>query len=140
MNENPIIVALDVPTIDEAARLADAVGDAAGAFKVGLQLFSAEGPAAVRALGDREFPAFVAKAFAIERMQMNGDVVHVHADVLRTHGAEDLLTADGEGREIKSDHVEVPGCFPIRKGWEQLNLRQVAKRRVVGCNDFLAAP
>ena len=53
MNENPIILALDVPTIDEAVRLADSVGDAAGAFKVGLQLFSAEGPAAVRALDGR---------------------------------------------------------------------------------------
>src|SRR5437660_12416132 len=53
MNENPVIVALDVSTIDEAVRLADTVGDAAGAFKVGLQLFSAEGPAAVRALDGR---------------------------------------------------------------------------------------
>jgi orotidine-5'-phosphate decarboxylase len=52
-NDNPIIVALDVPTADEASALADRIGDAAGAFKVGLQLFSAEGPAAVRALRDR---------------------------------------------------------------------------------------
>ena len=52
-NDNPIIVALDVSTADEAGDLAGRVGDSAGAFKVGLQLFSAEGPAAVRALGDR---------------------------------------------------------------------------------------
>ena len=45
---NPIIVALDVPTLDEATTLADAIGDSVGAFKVGLQLFAAEGPAAVR--------------------------------------------------------------------------------------------
>jgi orotidine-5'-phosphate decarboxylase len=50
---NPIIVALDVPTLDEASSLAETIGDAAGAFKVGLQLFSAEGPGAVRALGDK---------------------------------------------------------------------------------------
>ncbi|HJT37755.1 MAG TPA: orotidine-5'-phosphate decarboxylase [Actinomycetota bacterium] len=50
---NPIIVALDVPTLDQASSLTHAIGDAAGAFKIGLELFAAEGPAAVRALGDR---------------------------------------------------------------------------------------
>jgi orotidine-5'-phosphate decarboxylase len=47
---NPLIVALDVPSLDQAARLARAIGDAAGAFKVGLELFSAEGPRAVTAI------------------------------------------------------------------------------------------
>lgn len=49
---NPIIVALDVPTIDDARSLATSIADAAGGFKVGLQLFAANGPDAVRALGD----------------------------------------------------------------------------------------
>jgi orotidine-5'-phosphate decarboxylase len=53
MSDNPIIVALDVPTLEEAASLVTAIRDAAGAFKVGLELFAAHGPASVRALGDR---------------------------------------------------------------------------------------
>lgn len=48
---NPIIVALDVPALDDAVALAGGIGDAVGAFKVGLELYSAEGPAAVRAIG-----------------------------------------------------------------------------------------
>lgn len=41
---NPLIVALDVPTIDEATALAKEIGDAAAAFKVGLELWAAGGP------------------------------------------------------------------------------------------------
>lgn len=48
---NPIIVALDVPTLDQAIDLSDQLGDAVGAVKIGLELFSAHGPGAVRALG-----------------------------------------------------------------------------------------
>src|SRR5205823_735164 len=48
----PIIGMGGIAGVDDASSLAQAIGDAAGAFKVGLQLFSAEGPAAVRALGD----------------------------------------------------------------------------------------
>ncbi|MFA5889382.1 MAG: orotidine-5'-phosphate decarboxylase [Actinomycetota bacterium] len=54
---NPIIIALDVPTVEEAAALAETIGDAAGAFKVGLELYSAEGPHAVAAAGGR--PVFL---------------------------------------------------------------------------------
>ena len=47
---NPLIVALDVPSLVEARALVETIGDAAGAFKVGLQLFNAEGPNAVTAV------------------------------------------------------------------------------------------
>jgi orotidine-5'-phosphate decarboxylase len=45
-----LIVALDVPTARQARDLAAKIGDAAGVYKIGLQLFSAEGPAIVREL------------------------------------------------------------------------------------------
>jgi orotidine-5'-phosphate decarboxylase len=53
---NPLIVALDVPTVEEASSLAKRIGDAAGAFKIGLELYAAAGPDAVRAL---DAPVFV---------------------------------------------------------------------------------
>src|SRR5207244_1301647 len=49
---NPIIVALDVPSLDEARALASELGDSAGALKVGLELFNAFGPDAVREFQD----------------------------------------------------------------------------------------
>jgi len=48
-----ILVALDVPSADAALALADRLRGAVGGFKVGLQLFSAEGPSIVRRLVDR---------------------------------------------------------------------------------------
>ncbi|MDQ2732788.1 MAG: orotidine-5'-phosphate decarboxylase, partial [Armatimonadota bacterium] len=53
-----IIVALDRPDLSSALQLAEAVRPYVGAFKVGLELFTAEGPPAVRqicALGGRVF-------------------------------------------------------------------------------------
>src|SRR5262249_17905395 len=45
-----LIVALDVPHADAARKLVDRIGDAAGLYKVGLQLFTAEGPRVVEEL------------------------------------------------------------------------------------------
>jgi len=47
---NRLIVALDVPTAQAARELVSRIGDAAGFYKVGLQLFTAEGPDFVREL------------------------------------------------------------------------------------------
>jgi len=45
--QNPLVVALDVSDLDRAESLARAVGPASGMVKVGLELFSAHGPASV---------------------------------------------------------------------------------------------
>ncbi|MGH9565284.1 MAG: orotidine-5'-phosphate decarboxylase [Candidatus Angelobacter sp.] len=50
MARDRLIVALDVPTAREARELVSRIGEAAGFYKVGLQLFTAEGPEFVREL------------------------------------------------------------------------------------------
>jgi orotidine-5'-phosphate decarboxylase len=55
---NPILVALDVETAAQAEALATQLRGKVGGFKIGKQLFTAEGPAFVRAMvarGDRVF-------------------------------------------------------------------------------------
>jgi orotidine-5'-phosphate decarboxylase len=47
---NPVIAALDVPSIDEAVALAERLQGHVGWFKVGLELFAAHGPEAVTAI------------------------------------------------------------------------------------------
>ena len=51
--KDKILVALDVESGAEALRLADALRDAVGGFKIGSRLFTAEGPSIVRSLADR---------------------------------------------------------------------------------------
>ena len=50
--DNPVIVAIDRSDLDEAQRLAASLAGTAGLLKVGLELFTAHGPAAVRAVAD----------------------------------------------------------------------------------------
>jgi orotidine-5'-phosphate decarboxylase len=50
MMRERLIVALDVSSAQIAQSLASSIGDAAGVYKVGLQLFTAEGPNLVREL------------------------------------------------------------------------------------------
>jgi orotidine-5'-phosphate decarboxylase len=50
MSHNPIIIALDVETAAEARTLVKQIGDRAGFYKVGLELFATAGPEMVREL------------------------------------------------------------------------------------------
>ncbi|HTH51715.1 MAG TPA: orotidine-5'-phosphate decarboxylase, partial [Pyrinomonadaceae bacterium] len=45
-----IIVALDVPSVEEARSIVEELGGCVGAFKVGMQLFTTGGPQLVREL------------------------------------------------------------------------------------------
>ncbi len=54
-----IIVALDVETKDEARRIIDEIGGEVGAFKIGLQLFTAAGASFVRELVAKNIKLFL---------------------------------------------------------------------------------
>ncbi len=86
---SPIVLALDTPDLDEARAWAAAGGSAIGLVKVGLELFGAHGPAAVRALradGHRvmldlklhDIPATVGRAVAALD-PLGAELLTVHA-------------------------------------------------------------
>jgi len=57
--KNRVIVALDVPTLDEASDLARRLAPHVAAVKIGSQLFTAEGPRAVHAMRDLGLRVFL---------------------------------------------------------------------------------
>lgn len=102
VSENPIIVALDMPTAQDAVRMAQVVAPYVGAFKIGLGLLYGPGPGTIDALVRVGKPVFVdAKlhdipsqvAAAAERIGKHGARwVTAHAS-----GGGDMLEAAVEG-------------------------------------------
>lgn len=96
-----IVVALDVPSLDEADALAARLVDAVGWFKVGLELFTAHGPqavAAIRAHGQvfldvklHDIPTTVERA-AARIADLGVGLVTVHAS-----GGAEMVRAAVEG-------------------------------------------
>lgn len=54
-----VLVALDVPALEEAESLARSLGDTVAGFKVGMELLMASGPAAIEAIAEIGKPVFV---------------------------------------------------------------------------------
>ena len=95
---NPIIVALDVPSVETALKLAEELAPVAGGFKVGSELFTSAGPEMVRRLRGMGAPVFldlkfhdipntVAKAVAAA-VQLDVQMLTVH-----TLGGTEMLNA-----------------------------------------------
>src|SRR6266403_196497 len=109
---NPIIVALDVPTAEEALKLVELVAPVTGGFKIGSELFTAAGPdivKRVRATGASVFldlkfhdiPNTVAKAVASAvRLDVQMLTVHTSGGVEMMRAAEESAqqTASQSGR------------------------------------------
>src|SRR5476651_2147180 len=97
---NPIIAALDVPTAEQALKLAQQLAPAVGAFKIGGELFTAAGPDIVkkiRALGASVFldlkfhdiPNTVAKAVAAAvRLDVQMLTIHTSGGLEMMQAAE----------------------------------------------------
>ena len=99
--QNPIIVALDVPTAEQAVALAQQVAPAVGAFKIGSELFTAAGPDIVRKiratgasvfldLKFHDIPNTVAKAIAsATRLDVQMITIHTGGGLTMMQAAEE---------------------------------------------------
>src|SRR6185369_12106812 len=98
--QNPIIVALDVPTPEKALALAEQVAPAVGAFKIGGELFTAAGPEIVRQIRQlkaavfldlkfHDIPNTVAKAVAAAiRLDVQMLTIHTSGGLAMMQAAE----------------------------------------------------
>src|SRR6185436_16850056 len=102
--QNPIIAALDVPTAEEALKLAREVASAVGAFKIGSELFTAAGPEVVKRVRDtgaavfldlkfHDIPNTVAKAVA-SAVRLDVQMLTLH-----TCGGSEMMRAAEEAAQ-----------------------------------------
>ena len=112
-NQNPIIVALDVPSAEQALKLAEHVAPAVGAFKIGKELFVSAGPDIVkkiRATGAAVFldlkfhdiPNTVAKAVAAAT-RLDVQMLTIH-----TSGGGEMMRAAEKSAQDTAKSLGLP--------------------------------
>ena len=107
--ENPLIVALDVSDAGRAERLAGDLADDVGVLKIGLELFSAEGPEVVRSVREHG-PVFLDLKLhdipnTVERASTNVARLGVRMFNVHALGGEAMMRAAVEGAHRGADAV-----------------------------------
>jgi orotidine-5'-phosphate decarboxylase len=153
-----LIVALDVSSAEAARKIVAAVGDSAQAYKVGMQLYTAEGPSIVRELVDsgrsvfldlkyHDIPTTVAAAVR-EAAKLGVSMLTVHA----SGGGKMLRAATNAAAEAQRpdllvlavtvltslDDVEL-GKIGVRGSVVEQVLRLTALARSNGCQGVVAS-
>jgi orotidine-5'-phosphate decarboxylase len=152
-----LIVALDVSTAAAARKIVAAVGDSAHAYKIGMQLYTAEGPAMVRELVDsgrrvfldlkyHDIPTTV-RAAVREASQLGVTMLTVHA----SGGGKMLRDAVEAAHASKADPLVLAvtvltsmddvelGKIGLREGVLEQVLRLAALALSNGCRGVVAS-
>jgi orotidine-5'-phosphate decarboxylase len=101
MKESPIIIALDVDSVHEARRLVRTLGDSAGFYKVGMELYAAAGKEFVRELiGEGKQVFFDQKYYDIGETVKRATALVAKTGVrfLTVHAQSSVVRAAVQGR------------------------------------------
>jgi orotidine-5'-phosphate decarboxylase len=101
MTKNPIIVALDLNSAVQARAVVDSLGDAVDFYKVGMELYAAEGMAMVReltAIGKRVFLDLKLYDIGETVKRATAQVALTDATFLTVHGSQAVMRAAKDGR------------------------------------------
>jgi len=138
MNNSPIIIALDVPSADEARRLVSSLGDTADFYKVGLELYAAAGMDFVRELkgqGKRVFLDLKLYDIGEQVKRAVAAISTVGVDYLTIHAVKQVMQAALAGRapSLKLLAVTVLTSFDeqdVRDEGYPLTLAELVEKRV----------
>jgi orotidine-5'-phosphate decarboxylase len=132
---NPIIAALDVPTAEQAVKLAEEIAPAVGMFKIGGELFTSAGPDIVKRIRGTGSNVFLDLKFHdIPNTVTKAVTAAVHLDVqmLTVHtsgGTEMLKAAEKAAEETAWKLGRIP---PLVLGVTVLTSLDVATLREIG--------
>ena len=138
-----IIVALDVPSAEDALDLVERVGEGVDFYKVGSPLFTRSGPAVVRALRDRgkrvfldlkyhDIPSTVANAVSAA-CELGIDLLTLHAS-----GGEAMMRAAREAAEAFGDDSPRLLGVTILTSFTAVDGEQVWNKEILSVRDEVA--
>jgi orotidine-5'-phosphate decarboxylase len=101
---SPIILALDVPTAEEALKLAEQLGSVAGGLKVGSELFTSGGPEIVRRIRATGVPVFLDLKFhdipnTVAKAVASATRLDVQMLTIHTSGGAEMMRAAEESAQ-----------------------------------------
>ena len=134
---NPIIVALDVPTMQRALSLAEQLAPVVGAFKVGSELFTSAGPEIIRSirrtgasvfldLKFHDIPNTVARAVAA--------ATHLDVQMLTVHSSGGLEMMQAAEAAAQETALQLGNQAPLVLGVTVLTSMQSDGLKEVGQN------
>lgn len=99
-----LVIALDFPDAVQACSMADSLRDIPLWCKIGLELFTAEGPALVRTIMEKNFPVFLDLKFhdipnTVKGAVRSATMLGVDMCTIHTGGGEDMCRAAVEGKK-----------------------------------------
>lgn len=135
-----IIVALDLPSSDQALAMVDRLGDAVDFYKVGSPLFTRAGPPLVRALRERgrrvfldlkyhDIPSTVSSAVAAAA-ELDVELVTLHAS-----GGAAMIRA---ARDAVGDHGPRLLGVTILTSFTAVDVEQVWNKQIISVRDEVA--
>jgi orotidine-5'-phosphate decarboxylase len=106
MKQNPIIVALDVPAIDQALKLVDQLHGRVGAFKIGSELFTLGGPDIVRRVRSTGASVFLDLKFhdipnTVAKAISSANVLDVQMLTVHASGGTKMLQAAEAAAQLR---------------------------------------
>lgn len=128
--KNPLIIALDVDTAEEAVCLAGRLEPFSGGFKVGLQLFNSAGPGIVRRLKKK------APVFLDLKLHDIPNTVAGAVRVLTRLGASILNVHAAGGREMMKAAAEAAGDEALKAGVKKPLIVAVTILTSIGQEEF----
>jgi orotidine-5'-phosphate decarboxylase len=135
VSRNPIIAALDVPTAERALKLARELAPAVGAFKIGSELFTAEGPDIVRGLVDTGAAVFLDLKFhdipnTVASAVAGATRLGVHMLTIHTSGGPAMMKAAEKAAQDTAAQLGRPA--PLVLGVTVLTSMDGAEMAAVG--------
>jgi orotidine-5'-phosphate decarboxylase len=132
---NRVLVALDVDSAEEALTLADALDGTVAGFKIGKQLFTAEGPSVVRAIAERGHQVFLDLKFHDIPNTVAGAVasaVRTGAWMVNVHASGGRTMMEAAGRVASEAAARLGRERPLVVGVTVLTSLDAAELRETG--------